>query len=234
VFRIFCAIVACLAIVATPAAAETGDSAPIRPFEGLSVGEIAGPTAPEEYPFQHESLGPNQRMSQVSDQEIVVEYVEPPVVSYSLRAPLEHDAVGAAVPTTIALTEDEAGPVITLTVHFRAGNPAAGGSPFDFPITGGAGWEGGYRITSVELNEPKPPPGEPAPSPAPPSCTVPSLRGFGLVAVKKLLRGADCAIGQVRLAHGATKGKGKVVKQFEPVGTQLEAGAPVAVKLSSR
>jgi hypothetical protein len=140
------------------------------------------------------------------------------------------------VPTTIALTEDEEGPVVTLTVHFRAGNPAAGGAPFVFPIVGGKGWEGGYSTISVEMNEPKSPATEPSatPSPPAPSCTVPSLHGFGLTAVKKLLRGADCGIGQVRLARGATKGKGKVVKQFEPAGTQLAAGAPVAVKLGSR
>ena len=231
-----CAAILCALAAAAPAAAETGDSAPIRPFEGFSVGEIAGPSAPEEYPFQHEPLGPNRRMTQVSSQEILVEYINPPLVSYSLRAPLEHDAVGAAVPTTIALTEDEAGPVITVTVHFRAGNPAAAGAPFEFPILGGAGWEGGFHTVFVEMNEPKPPTAEPPPPPPPPppapTCTVPSLNGFGLVAVKKLLRGADCGIGQVRLAHGATKAKGKVVKQFEPAGTQLAAGAPVAVKLA--
>jgi hypothetical protein len=86
-------------------------------------------------------------------------------------------------------------------------------------------WGSGFFTT--------PPAAEPPPAAAPPAptCTVPSLRGFGLVAVKKLLRGADCGVGKVRLARGATKGKGKVVKQFKPVGTQLEAGAPVAVKL---
>jgi hypothetical protein len=61
---------------------------------------------------------------------------------------------------------------------------------------------------------------------------VPSLRGFGLIAVKKLLRGADCTVGRVRRARGATAGRSRVVKQFEPAGARLPAGAPVAVKLA--
>jgi hypothetical protein len=78
-------------------------------------------------------------------------------------------------------------------------------------------WGSGFITT--------PPAAEPPPAAAPPpsTCTVPSLRGFGLVAVKKLLHGDDCAIGHVRLARGATKVKGKVVKQFELAGTQPPA-----------
>jgi beta-lactam-binding protein with PASTA domain len=63
---------------------------------------------------------------------------------------------------------------------------------------------------------------------------VPSLHGLGLRSAKSSLRTANCAIGQVHLAKGATAGKGKVVKQFRAAGTELAAGAPVAVKLGSR
>jgi hypothetical protein len=234
-----CAAILCaLVAAAPPAAAETGDSSPIRPVSdgGLSLPVIAGPEEPEEFPLQWGPLSPALKLRQVSDQEIVAEYFEYGLVSYSIHAPGAHDADGATVPTTIALTEDEKGPVVTIVVHHRAGNPAAGFAPFAYPITDGPGWEGGFRTTSFEMNEPRPPASEPAPAPSPPAptCTVPSLRGFGLAAVKKLLRGADCGIGQVRLARGATKGKGKVVKQFKLAGTQLAAGAPVAVKLRSR
>jgi hypothetical protein len=233
-----CAAILCALVAAVPAAAETGNSAPIRPASdgGFYFPTISGPEAPEEYPIQWGPLSPELKMRQVSDQEIVVEYFDYGVVSYSLHAPAAHDVEGAAVPTTIALSEDEEGPVVTIVVHHRPGNPKAGFAPFRYPIEGGSGWEGGFRTISVELNEPKPPAAGPPPvasAPAP-TCTVPSLHGFGLVAVRKLLRGADCGIGQVRLAHGATKGKGKVVKQFEPAGTHLAAGAPVAVKLGSR
>jgi hypothetical protein len=231
-----CAAILCALVVAAPAAAETGNSAPIRPVSegGFSFPRISGPEAPEEYPLQWGPVSPELKLRQVSDQEIVAEYFEYGVVSYSIQAPPAHDVEGEAVPTTIALSEDEEGPVVTIVVHHRPGNPKAGLAPFKYPILEGSGWEGGYRTISFEMNEDKPPATEPPPAPpAPaPTCTVPSLRGFGLVAVKKLLRGADCAVGRVRLADGATKGKGKVVKQFEPAGTQLAAGAPVAVKLA--
>jgi hypothetical protein len=232
---LLCALVASLACAVASAAAETGDSAPIRSVSesGYGFPAIAGPEAPEEYPTQLDPVGASRRLRQVSDQEIVVEYIEGGVVSYSINAEPAHDADGSTVPTTLALTEDEAGPVITLTVHFRAGNPAAGGAPFVFPISGGTGWEGGYRTIQTELNEPQPAPTTQPPAPAAPTCTVPSLDGFGLAAAKARLRGSHCAIGQVRLAHGARKAKGKVVKQFKPAGTQLAAGAPVAVKLGA-
>jgi hypothetical protein len=232
---LLCALVASLVVAVAPAAAETGDSAPIRPITegGMSFRDITGPEAPEEYPFQLNPPSPQMRLRQVSDQEIVAEYIEGGNIGYSFQAEPAHDAVGATVPTTIALTEDEAGPVVTLTVHFRAGNPSAGGAPFVFPITGGTGWPGGYRTNSFEMNEPQPPATPPPPAPTP-TCTVPSLHGLGLRAAKAKLRAEDCAIGQVRLGAGATTGKGKVVKQFRPAGTKLTAGAPVAVKLGSR
>jgi len=236
-----CAAILCALLAVPSAAAETGDSAPIRPESeaGFDFPRILGPEAAEEYPLQWSPLGPELKMRQVSDQEIVAEYIDYGVVSYSLHAPPAHDVEGAAVPTTIALSEDEEGPVVTIVVHHRPGNSKAGFAPFKYPIESGSGWEGGFSTIRVELNEPKPPASEPSAAPAPPvlpvpTCTVPSLHGFGLVAVKKLLRGADCGIGQIRLAHGATKGKGKVVKQFEPAGTQLAAGAPVAFKLAGR
>jgi hypothetical protein len=231
-----CAAIMCALVAAAPAAAETGDSAPIRPLSdgGLSFPDIAGAASPEEYPYQLDPLSPALRLRQVSDQEVVAEYIEAGYIAYSLKAEHAHDANGATVPTTVALTEDEEGPVLTLTVHFRAGNPAAGGSAFEFPIMGGDGWEGGRHTISFELNETKPPTTEPPPAPSSPAptCTVPSLHGFGLPAVKKLLRGADCRIGRIRLSHGSAKATGKVVKQFEPAGTQLAPGAPVAVKLA--
>jgi hypothetical protein len=230
---LLCMLVASLAVAIAPAAAETGDAAPIRPLSdgGFSFPNITGPESPEEYPFQLNPPSPEMRMRQVGDQEIVAEYIEGGWIGYSFQAEPAHDAVGATVPTTIALTEDGEGPVVTLTVHFRAGNPA-GGAPFAFPVTGGKGWEGGWFYGTVELGGPKPPANDPPPPPPPaPTCTVPSLHGLGLRAAKARLRADHCAIGTVRLARGATRGKGKVVKQFHPAGTQLTAGAPVAVKL---
>jgi hypothetical protein len=184
-----------------------------------------------------DNLGPELGVRQVSGQEVVVEYVESGLLAFSIDAVPAHAADGATVPTTLALTEDEEGPIVTLTVHYRAGNPAAGGAPFVFPITTGEGWEGGWFGGTVQFFIPgdtsatTPSPAPVTPSPPPPTCTVPSLHGFGLRAAKARLRGADCGIGAVRLSPGATKGKGKVVKQFRIAGAQLPGGAPVAIKL---
>ena len=227
--RILCAIVACLAIAATPAAAETTGEIP--PYAG-GWPPITGPEAPEGYVYRVE-LSSQLELVQATPTEVLVKYIDGPV-SYVLYAGSAHDVDGATVPVTLTVTGPD---LVTRTIYHREGKPAAGGAPFAYPILDGPGWEGGYRTTSVELNEPKPPAAEPPPAtPAPlaQACTVPSLRGFGLVAVKKLLRGADCTVGKVRLARGAAAATGKVVKQFQPAGAQLPASAPVAVKLAER
>jgi hypothetical protein len=234
---LLCALLASLA-VAAPALAEAGDSAEIRPLSdgGFSFPDITGPAAPEEYPFQLEPSGPEIRARQVNDQEVIGEYIEGGFTAWTIEAGPAHDAVGATVPTTVTLTEDDEGGVVTLIVHYRAGNPGAGGAAFVFPIVGGQGWEGGYRTGRGELNEPNsssisPPTSSSTPGP---TCKVPSLRGLSLRAARTRLRADHCAIGQVRLGAGATRGKGKVVRQFHPAGAQLAAGAPIAVKLGPR
>lgn len=184
---LLCALVASLAVTAVTAAAEPGDSAEIRPISdgGFGFPDIRGPEAPEEYPFQYEDLSPEFRARQVSDQEIVFEHVEGGYTAWTIAAQPAHDQDGATVPTTVELSEDEVGPVVTLIVHYRAGNPAAGGAPFAFPVVGGKGWEGGFRTISVEMNNPTPP--------VPPStpvqyCSVPPLRGLSLHAATSSFR----------------------------------------------
>jgi PASTA domain len=222
---LLCALVATLAVAVAPAvAAEESDTAPLRNLSegGFSFGEITGPEAPEKYPFRV-SLGEEQFLEQVSPTEVVAFYGGH-VPAFSLVAEKAHDADGSNVPTTLEETGLE---VVTLVVHHRAGNPAAGGAPFDYPVVGGSGWEGGFRTITVPMVNPQ---GEPVES-APVGCTVPSLRGLGRRAAAAKLRAANCGLGKVRLAHGATAGKGKVVKQFRTAGTELSPGASVAIKL---
>ncbi|MBS1892052.1 MAG: hypothetical protein JST59_12215 [Actinobacteria bacterium] len=227
------AVILCALVAATPAAAETGNSAPVRDLDdgGFVIPQITGPEAPEEYPFRV-SLGEEQELVQLTATEVGVEY-RSGVMAFILRAAPMHDAEGAAVPVTLAYTGED---VITESVHYRDGNPAAGFAAFRYPIVDGSGWEGGFRTSTVEMNDPQQPATEPPAGPVSfaPTCTVPYLRGFGLVAVKKLLRDADCRIGRVRLARGATKVGSHVVKQFRAPGTQLPDGAPVAVRLGAR
>lgn len=230
---VVCAVIVLALVAAAPAAAETGNSAPVRELDdgGFVIAPITGPEAPEEYPFRV-SLGEDQELVQLTPTEVGVEYAFG-LMAFILHAGPMHDAEGAAVPVTLAYTEED---VVTENVHYREGNPAAGFAAFRYPIVGGSGWEGGFRTFTVELNEPQPPATEPvaAPVSSAPTCTVPYLHGFGLVAVKRLLRDADCRIGRVRLARGATKVDGQVVKQFRPPGTHLPDGASVAVKLGAR
>jgi len=238
--------VASLAISAAPAAAEENDTAPIREYDGVMLGAIRGPESPERFPLRID-LGARQELRQVSPTEVQVVYVDG-VEAFVITAEKAHDAEGARVPTTLEMTgEDE----ITLTVHHRAGNPAAGGAPFDYPITAGEGWEvsGSFQTLIVkgppdetELREMSErermerelieasPPAQVEPPPVV-TCRVPTLRGYSLRGAKNRLRAAHCGIGAVHLATGATVGKGKVVKQFQGAGTELAAGAPVAVKL---
>jgi PASTA domain len=197
--------------------------------------EITGPEAPEEYPF-HVPLGEEQFLRQVSPTEIDAYYAGHQQ-AFSITAEEAHDAVGAAVPTTLELTGREE---VTLTVHHRDGNPVADWAPFVYPIIGGSGWAGGFRTITVPLensfaeSERKIIEANPAASLEPlpaPTCKVPTLRGYSLRGTKNRLRAAHCGIGTVHLAAGATEGKGKVVKQFHDAGTELAAGSPVAVKL---
>jgi PASTA domain len=240
VASLLCALVASLAMAVAPAAAEAPDSAPVRSISegGFTIAMITGPEAPEEYPILME-LGPRQELRQESETRVGIYYKETGVRGFSVESPEAHDAEGATVPTTLEKTgEDE----VTMTYRFRAGNPAAGGAPFVYPTTDGPGWSGGWQSFSelipgeleradkqvIEANPPAPT--EPPPTP---TCKVPALRGYSLRGAKNRLRAAHCEIGVVHLAAGATAGKGKVVKQFHAAGTELAAGAPVAVKLGA-
>ncbi len=204
----------------------------------MDFGTITGPESPEEYPYTVD-LGAEQDLRQVSATEAGV-FESGNDLMVKLVAEPAHDAVGSSVPTTLEVTGREQ---VTLTVHHREGNPAAGGAPFVYPVVAGSGWSGGFRTITVPLTDPfgeaeeairvanPPAPIEPMPVP---TCKVPSLTGYSLRGAKNRLRAAHCGVGAVRLAGGATLGKGKVVKQFRATGTELAAGTPVAVKLGDR
>jgi hypothetical protein len=243
-----CALVASLSVLAAAAGAEPSEGPTPPVYDGdLSFGILHGPTDPDEFSWRVE-LGPDQALRQVSETEVEVDYAGTGHRAFEIDAIAAHAADGATVPTSLLLSE---GDVITLTVHDRAGNPAEGGAPFAYPILPGVGWEGGFPTMTVV----KGPPDEmeieaerraregqetapltaPADEAAPtPICTVPPLHGLGLRGAKARLRARHCSVGQVHLARGATRGSGRVVKQFEPAGTVLAVGAPVAIKLAAR
>lgn len=200
----------------------------------MIIPTITGPESPEDYPFLVD-LGEERFLRQISATEVGV--FEGGHLGLTLRAEPAHDAVGAGVPTTLEETDNEE---VTLTVHFREGNPASDWAPFDYPVVAGTGWPGGFQTTVVEMKNPLGEPGQvtdanpPATEPAPvPICKVPSLRGYSLRGAKKRLRAAHCVIGGVHFAFRATIDGSKVVKQYRAAGTELAPGTRVAVKLAA-
>jgi hypothetical protein len=114
-------------------------TASLPPYDGImEFPAIHSPFDPEEFSWEVH-LGAEQELRQLDDQHAAVFY-EDGVEAMQITPELAHDATGASVPTSLAVSEPN---VLTLIVHHRAGNPAAGGAPFDYPIIAGAGWEGG-------------------------------------------------------------------------------------------
>jgi hypothetical protein len=210
----------------TGAMSAAADEPPVPPLYdgGMTFGEIHGPADPEEYSWTVE-LSEDQVLRAIDDQHAAVYYGDREV-AFGIAAQPAHDADGSAVPTTIAVSD---GDVVTLTVHHRAGNPAASGAPFVYPILGGSGWEGGFRTIIVPMPGPERMPGDPVVQSAPtPECTVPILKGWSLKVGRKRLREAGCGLGEVRGARSKTA---KVVRQSPRPGVELPAGAEVGVKL---
>lgn len=175
-------------------------------------------------------MSTGQKLVQIDDQHAAVKY-ESGVTAFQIEAEPAHDAIGAAVPTTIAVSE---GDVVTLTVHHRAGNPAAGGVPFHYPILEGAGWEGGLQTTIIEG-----PPDEEQkrhafgaiqPEQAPVLCHVPKLRGRSMKDAQRALQASNCRLGKVHHRRGGGSSQ-VVVKQGMPAGTELLSGFRVWVAI---
>lgn len=199
-------------------------SAALPPYDGaMSFQAIQGPSDPEEFSWEVE-LDPDQRLEQIDDQHAAVLW-ENDVQAFGITAVAAHDANGAAVPTSLSVSGEN---VVTLTVHHRAGNPAAGGASFLYPIVAGVGWEGGLSTVFVIL-----PPGEFPPPPK--MCRVPKLTGKRLMASRWWLREAGCRLGHVRRLKGAAATKRetpRVVGQSFKPGAMLPLGTPVQVTLS--
>ena len=189
---------------------------------GMTFPEITGPEGPEDYCFEV-TLSEEQELRQINDQTVQI-FESGGFPSLTITAEKAHDADGTTVPTTLAKTGRN---VVTLTVHHREGNPAAGGAPFDYPVTGGPGWEGGFQTVEVQMSpatEQTAAPQTPAPQ-----CDVPALQGRTLKAARRALEHADCRLGPV---HGRHRRGAKVVKQYRRYGAVLPAGTEVGVKLA--
>ena len=183
---------------------------PLPVFNGLMDFEaIQGPEDPEEYSWEVQ-LGQNQELREVSDQQAEVFYTDPEHSAFSIMATAAHDADGTNVPTTLSVTQPN---IITLTVHHRS-------APFDYPVVGGEGWEGGFHTEPVVITEP-------TREGPPPTCVVPDLSGRTLRASRKILHAAHCRLGAVR---GERRREVHVVEQYREAGRSLPLWTRVDVK----
>lgn len=214
------ALVALTTFGAAGAAAEDGEP-PAKPpqYHGtLSFSNIKSSSGPEQY-FWEVRLHPGQELVQADARRAEVLF-EDGVRASVIGAEQARDATGAEVPTSLEVIAPN---YVSLTVHHRAGNPAAEGAPFHYPVTAGPPFTVGYSTVTFVV----PPAGEAAPPP-PPQCVVPKLTGRTLAASRSRLSDTGCQLGAIR----GKRGKGiKVVKQFKPAGSEHAAGARVAVKL---
>lgn len=235
--RLVSAVVGLLAFAAVVLAGSAPVSAepPLPVYDGLlSFPTIKGSADPEEYSWRVE-LGDGQTLKAVDDQHAEVTF-EDGHLAWVIKAESAHDARGKAVPTSISISE---GDVITLTVHHRAGNVAADGVPFTYPITLGPGFEVGYSTVIVtgpkdeqELREERERIAREAAAVGVEEvrvCVVPALKGQSLKVDRRRLREAGCRLGDVRGIRSKTA---KVIKQFPAPGTTRAASAEVAVKLA--
>jgi hypothetical protein len=218
------ALAAALVCLAMPAAAVAEEPC-TAPFDGLMIfPAIQGAEGPEDYCWEVK-LGEEEELRQIDETHAGV-FWEDGTQAMLITATLAHDAEGSIVPTTLAVT----GPnLITLTVHHRAGDPAGGGAPFDYPVVAGAGWEGGFQTTEAQGPPPTEQAATPSASPPTPLCEVPSLQGRTVPAARHALRRAGCGLGPVR---GQRRPGARIVKQYRSVGKTLPAGTEVGVKLA--
>lgn len=231
-----------MALAASPAAS----AAALPAYDGtMTFPQIEGPADPEEYSWEV-SFAEGQALRSLDEQHAEVYFVEDDVTASTITAEPAHDADGSTVPTSLSVS---GGNVITLTVHHRDGDPAAGGASFEYPVIAGAGWEGGFKTEIVtgpkdeqELKEEQERIArekrealarEQVLAIPRRDCLVPRLKGRSLKASKRLLREARCLIGDVRKLTGATVKAGKVVKQSPKPGRPMPFWTEVDVTLGA-
>jgi hypothetical protein len=130
-----------------PNTGEEVDSV-VRPlYDGVMTFQaIRSESDPETYSWEVR-LEPDQELKQISEQQAQV-YYEGGHTAATINAVPAHDAVGTEVPTTLTVSGRN---IVTLTVRHR-------NHGFVYPVIAGAGWQGGFQTSVVEM-----PPSEPLP-----------------------------------------------------------------------
>jgi sugar lactone lactonase YvrE len=108
-------------------------------YEGaLTFEAIRDAAAPQSFSWRVD-LDPDQELK-LLDSEHAAVYYEGGHPAFGIAATPAHDAVGAAVPTSL---EVSGGNVLTLNVQHRS-------AAFVYPVLGGVGWQGGFVTTTIE------------------------------------------------------------------------------------
>lgn len=170
--------------------------------------DIHGPEGPEDYSWEVK-LGEEEELKAIDERQAGV-FWEDGTQAMTITAIAAHDATGTSVPTTLTVTEPN---IITLTVHHHS-------APFDYPVTPGEGWEGGFHTYYVEMPSGDQPPPDP-------TCVVPDLTDRTLRASRKILHRAHCKLGRVR---GERRREVRVTEQYRQVGKVLPVWTTVDVK----
>ena len=213
------ALLGTVAIGSAPAVADP----PLPSFNGgMSFPDIHGPSDPEEFSWEVH-LHDGQELVAIDDRHAQIFY-EHVVAQGQIEAAPAHDADGSAVPTSLIVSD---GNVLTLVVHHRAGDPAADGAPFAYPISAGGSFEVGLSTVTVSFPSPEIQP-ENNDISSPVGCLVPKLTGKSLKTSRRKLKEAGCKLGNVRGRRSKTA---KVVKQNLRPGTAVPVGTEVGVKL---
>lgn len=152
-------------------AGAAADEPSLPAYDGsMRFWPIQDAAGPEEFSWRV-TLGPEQELVQTGDQSAAV-LLPDEEVAMGIGVAVAHDSDGAMVPTSLLVTQPD---VVTLVVHHREGNPAAGGAPFHYPIYEGVPLQTRYEAV-VDPNptaEPSPP--VPAPVELPTTASLESL-----------------------------------------------------------
>jgi hypothetical protein len=185
---------------------------------------IHGPLDPEDYSWEVE-LGDELELRQDGEHSASVYYFDGEHVAFSIAGVEAHDATGKSVPTTLTVSPPN---IVMLTVHHRAGDPAAGGAPFTYPIGAGSGYKAGSSTVEVIM-----PPSDPLPvrDVIRKPCLVPKLKGESLTSARRGIKAAGCRISRVRRKQGTASKRDRVVAQSPEAGTSLPLWAPVVIRL---
>jgi hypothetical protein len=194
----------------------------------MSFPTIHGPSDPEEFSWEVR-LGEDQSLERLDERHAAVVYQDG-TVAFLITAEQAHDANGTAVPTDLFVPGEK---IVTLVVHHRAGDQAAGGVPFVYPVTPGAPYEVGYSAGTGVMLPPEALPRAEEKSEASVVCTVPKLRGPSLEVSRHRARAAGCKIDGVVRRPGASAKVGRVVGQNLMPGTVLPAWTGIAVTLGA-